>query len=327
MAETRIADIIVPEVWAPYVVQKSVEISALFKSGLVAADPRIEVGSRQGGETVNMPFWSDLDGEAEELSDQKALTPSKIGTGEDVAVMQALGKAFSSNDLAEALNVDREDPAEVIASLVAWFWDRNMQYRVISQLQGAFAAANMSDNILDISGLVAGAAVIDKVSFADASFVLGDKYESLSSVAMHSKTYSKLYIDDLIETVKGSDGKSFPSYQGKRVILDDGCPVSSGVYTTYLFGPGAVGYAEGDPKVPAETDRDSLAGVDVLISRRHFVLHVRGVKWVGTATISTGDEIGGHPTRAELATGANWTRVYDPKNIRVVAFKHRIAAA
>lgn len=326
MPETRIADIIVPEVWAPYVVQRSVETSALFESGLVKADSRIEVGTRQGGETVNMPFWNDLEGEAEELSDQKPLTPAKIGTGQDVAVMQALGKPFAANDLAEALNVDHEDPADAIAGLVAGFWNRNMQYRVISQLQGAFAAANMSDNILDISGLVAGAAVIDKTSFADASFVLGDKYESLSSVAMHSKTYSKLYKDDLIDTEKGSDGKTFPSYQGKRVILDDGCPVSNGVYTTYLFGPGAVGYAEGNPKVPAETDRDSLAGVDVLITRRHFVLHVRGVKWIGSATISTGDETGGHPTRAELATGTNWTRVYDPKNIRVVAFKHRIAA-
>ncbi len=55
---------------------------------------------------------------------------------------------------------------------------------------------------------------------------------------------------------------------------------------------------------------------DILINRRHFVLHPRGIKWAGDTGIA--------PNNAGLATAANWERVYDPKQIRIVAFKHKI---
>ena len=331
MAETRIADVIVPEVFVPYVKKRTTELSALWASGLVQTDDRIVMGMRNGGETINMPYWNDLDGEAEELSDQKDLTVNNITSGADVAVVQALGKAFGRRDLAALLA--GEDPAGAIGDAVAGFWARNMQYRVISLLAGTFASASMAavNNFFDISGLSAGAAVIDGSNFVDARWRLGDQSEQLSAVAMHSSVKSKLEKDDLIETVKSSSGLTFETYQGKRVIVDDGCPVANGVYTTYLFGPGAIGHADGVPAAvdmpEVETDRNSLGGYNVLISRRVMVLHLRGVKWIGTATISTGDNSGGHPTRAELATGTNWQRVYNAKEIRVVAFKHRIATA
>jgi hypothetical protein len=323
----RISDIIVPEEFAPYVINKTTEKSALFQSGIVAADERISIGSRTGGETVSMPFWNDIDGEAEELSDQKELTPGKIDAGQDFAVLQALGKAFKVNDLSVSLS--GADPVGAIGSRVADFWSRNMQYRLISSLTGVFAAASMSGNVLDISGLTTNSgkdAIISKGTFADAVFKLGDMFGELSAVAMHSATYSKLYKDDLLETIKGSDGQPFPTYQGKRAIVDDGMPIpSAGVYVTYLFGAGAVGYSEGMPEVPAETQRLALASADILVSRRHFVLHPRGIKWTGAKLVSSGDGDGGHPTRAELATGTNWVRVYQPKQIRIVAFKHKLA--
>jgi len=55
-----------------------------------------------------------------------------------------------------------------------------------------------------------------------------------------------------------------------------------------------------------------------LINRNHFILHPRGVKW---NEVTVADEA---PTNEELALQANWTRVYDPKNIRIVKFVHKI---
>lgn len=327
MAETLIEHVIVPEVFAPYVINKSVEKSVMFDCGLVTADPRIDLGTRNGGETVNMPYWNDIiDGDAEELSDKKSLTPANISAGQDIAVLQALGKAFSVNDLAGTLA--GSDPAAAIGDRVAEFWARNMHKRVISTLTGIAGAASMSGNLHDISALTANsgaAAKLDKSSFADAVFLLGDVFGELSAVACHSLTYAKLYKDDLIDTVKGSDGQPFPTYQGKRVIVNDSLPIpSSGVYLTFLFGMGAFGYAEGQPKVPVETGRAWLAGRDELVSRRHFILHPRGIKWVGSAKVSTGTDSSGHPTSAELATSANWTRVYDSKQVRIVTIKHKL---
>jgi len=138
---------------------------------------------------------------------------------------------------------------------------------------------------------------------------------------MHSATVAVLVKQGLIEFRNDADGNpTLPFYMGKRIIQTDSMPVSSGVYTSYLFGQGALGYADADAPVPTETDRDSLAGEDILINRRHYVLHPRGVKWQGTPS-------GVSPTNAELETGTNWVRVFDIKNIRIVQVKHRIVAA
>lgn len=323
MAETRLQDIIVPEVFLPYVKQETMQNSALFTSGLVAEDNRIAVGTRAGGETVHMPFWNDLEGDAEEISDQKDLTVGGITTGQDIAVAQYLGKAFGHNDLVGLLAGD--DPAGAIATGVAKFWERNMQKRIIGSLNGVFASTSMSSNLLDISGLTGSAAVVDKHNFADAQFKLGDQFGALTAVAMHSRTYSKLYKDDLLDTIKPSEGTPYVTYQGKRVFVDDTLPVSGDVYTTYLFGMGAIGYAEGTPQdLALEFDRNSLGGYDVMIMRRLMVLHPRGIKYTG-AKISGGDATSGRPNLTDLSTAANWTRVYDPKNIRIVAMKHKVA--
>jgi hypothetical protein len=49
-------------------------------------------------------------------------------------------------------------------------------------------------------------------------------------------------------------------------------------------------------------------------------MHPRGVKWLG------GTQAGVTPANSELATATNWQRVYDPKIVRIVAFKHMLAA-
>jgi hypothetical protein len=99
-------------------------------------------------------------------------------------------------------------------------------------------------------------------------------------------------------------------------------PDSGGVYDTFLFGPGAVGYGEGSPKVPSETGRAPLTngGQEYLVSRRHFVLHPRGIRWTPVSGVPAKKT----PSDVELANEANWTRVYQPQNIRIVRFRHHI---
>ena len=140
---------------------------------------------------------------------------------------------------------------------------------------------------------------------------------------MHSATKAYLKKQNLIVTERDSTDVEFETYQGRRVIVDDGCPVDSGVYTTYLFGNGAVAYGDGSPVgfVPTEVDRDKRkgSGVDFLINRRTFILHPRGIKWTNN-TRAHAESV----SRAELATAANWERVYEPKAIRIVALKHKL---
>ncbi|MGD9678421.1 MAG: major capsid protein [Vulcanibacillus sp.] len=317
MPKTQIADIIVPEVFNPYVIQKTAELSALSQAGIISNNPELDALATAGGKLINMPFWNDLSGDDEVLTDDGALTPEKITTGQDVAALFMRGKAWSVNDLAKALSGD--DPMAAIGSLVAEYWARRRQALLFSILKGIFASASMSGNLHDISALSSGAELISGSTFIDATQKMGDAKERLTAVGMHSAVVSYLAKQDLIETIPDSEGKpTIKVFQGKRVIEDDGCPVSNGVYASYLFGKGAIGLGNGSAPVPTETDRDTLAGDDILINRQHFVLHPRGVKFTNTSVV------GSSPTNAECETAANWSRVYENKNIRIVKFVHKI---
>ena len=148
---------------------------------------------------------------------------------------------------------------------------------------------------------------------------------------MHSATEASLRKLDLIDFVPDSQGKDLiRTFQGRRVILDDSLSTRAGttdgvVYTTYLFGPGAfaLGHCALDTPVQGgfgtegvELGRDALNGDSNLIMRRRFILHPRGVKF-NSASVA-----GKSPTDAELALAVNWTRVYENKNVRIVAVTH-----
>lgn len=208
-----------------------------------------------------------------------------------------------------------------IGDLVAGYWARRRQALLFSILKGVFASDSMSGNLHDISAETGDASLISGATFLDAAQKMGDAKERLTAVGMHSAVVTYLAKKDLIETVPDSEGKyTIKTFLNKRVIEDDGCPYDSttGVYTTYLFGEGAIGLGNGAAPVPTETDRDSLAGDDILINRQHFVLHPRGVKWTDASVT------GSSPTNAEAENGENWQRVYENKNIRIVCFRHKI---
>lgn len=316
MADTKIADVIVPEIFNQYVLNRTAEKSALWQSGIVGQlDTDVPFGAK-GGTAVNIPFWNDLSGESEVLSDTKALTVNNITASQDLAILHARGKAWGANDLAKALSGD--DPLGAIADLAADYWAREFQKFTIATLGGAFGASNMEGNIHDVSGLTGASAIIGGESFIDASYKLGDAVDKLTGIAMHSATMAKLAKDGLIESIRDANGVLlYKTFMDKRVIVDDGMPVTDGVYTSYLFGEGAIGFQDIGAPVGVETDRDSLGGTDILINRRHFVLHPRGIKWAGSTGLA--------PDNAGLAKGDNWSRVYENKQIRTVAFKHKLA--
>jgi hypothetical protein len=328
--KTIISDVIVPEVFNPYVIERTAELSAFYQSGIIARTPALDVLASSGGKLVNMPFWEDLSGEDEVLSDKTALTVGKITAGQDVAALLARGRAWSVNDLAKALSGD--DPMAAIGDLVAAYWARRFQAILIKTLDGIFGndATEMNTNQHDISSNPAAKDddVISAKTAVDAIYKLGDNADKLTGFAMHSATVAKLAKDDLIEYIKPSEGAAeVPYFLGKRVVVDDGLPNADGVYTTYIFGAGAFGWGEGGAPVPTETARDALSGDDILVNRRHFILHPRGVAFLGTDLSDGSGGTNATPSNTNLAAYANWKRVYESKNVRIVQFKHKLVTA
>lgn len=198
-----------------------------------------------------------------------------------------------------------------IGNLVASYWSQNVAesgacnpYRYIRN--NAFRIT-----ITFISGESSTAAVISASTFMDAVQKLGDHQGDLTGVVIHSATKTVLKKQNLITTIRPSDSAEFEVFQDLHYpVVDDGCPVpSTGVYTTYIFGNGALALGNGvnSAITQTETARDALAGDDILVNRKAFVLHPRGVKFNNTSVA------GAAPTNAELETATGTDKGFDTK--------------
>lgn len=324
MPETRLSDMIVPTEFNDYVEQLTTERSAFIQSGIMV-DLTPVIDDQLAGTTVEMPFFNDLDTDDEDvvIDDNTDLTVDGVGTSKDVAAKLLRAKAFGASDLSGDLA--GADPVAFIASRFADYWVRRQQRILFAALQGALGAASTDGNRHDISALTGGAEHFDVDAFVDGVYKLGDAAGGLTALAVHSATMKSMVKADLIEHVPDSEGKlTIPTYLGKRVIVDDGMPRSGTgagtVYTTYVFGPGAVGYGTRAPKVPVEVERQALKGMgqEYIVQRKQWVVHPRGIRWTGVPAKST-------PSNTELANPANWVRAYETKNIRILALRHKNA--
>src|SRR3974390_305671 len=327
MAKTAVADIIIPTEFEKYAIERTAELSRFGDSGIIERAPEFDALAQGGGREVKMPFWKDLTANRQLLSDAASLQVNKIAADTDIARIHNEAQVWSVNHLAKVVSGD--DPMGAIVDLVGAYWARTDEGLVISCLKGMFAAASMAGNLLAIhSESVAAQSANTKLNGAK----LGDAASRLTAVAMPSGTEAALKKLDLIDFLPDSEGKpSLATFQGRRVVVDDSLPTRAGttdgtVYTTYLFGQGAfakgVAPLDGTPlqggfgTEGVEMARVPLDSDTVLINRRRYILHPRGVKF--TSTSVAGDT----PTNAELENQANWVRVWEGKNVRLVAITH-----
>ncbi len=334
MAKTAVADIIIPTEFEKYAIERTAELSAFGQCGIIEHAPEFDELASGGGREVKMPFWKDLTAARQLLADNASLAVNKIGSDQDIARIHNDAQVWSVNHLAKVISGD--DPLQAIVDLVGDYWARTDEGLLVSCLKGIFAAGSMAGNRLAIaSETVAGQSALTRLNgatFVDATVKLGDRGDRLTAVAMHSATEAALRKLDLIDFIPDSEGKAqIKTFQGRRVVVDDNLPVRAGttdgqVYTTYLFGPGAFGKGSaalsseplqgGHGTEGVELARVPLDSDTVLINRRRYILHPRGVKFTSAAVV------GDSPTNAELENGANWARIWENKNVRIVAVDH-----
>ena len=334
MPSTKISNVIVPEVYNPYVIAKTVELSKIISSGIATRDPDIKfpaVGTQvKGGKTIHVPFWKslvdDVNAADEILSDQSGLSVNNIEAGESIAAIHVRGKAWGANDLARYFSGD--DPMSAIGDMNAAYWANRMQHVLIKTLEGitkdetspSAVDAPLKAHVLDISGETGDAAVLSSDAMIDAMYLMGDHVSELGGILCNSATMAKLVKLNLIDTIRDADSPvEYKFYMGKPVIVDDGLVGAAGVNSIYFFGQGAIAFNEDtDGLEITETDRDTLKGEDVLISRRAFIMHPRGLQWVGTP-------VGTTPSNAELALASNWALADNIKNVPITKLVCKLA--
>lgn len=328
MPVTQIADIIVPAEFTAYQVENSLISTALFQSGVVAKNGAIAAQLAAGADNFTIPFWADLgEVEADITSDDPTVlsTPQKVGASRQTVRKSFLHQSWSEMSLASELSGD--SALARVQSRVSAYWDRQFEKRVIASLRGVLASNvthNFSDMVNDISGAAGNAANFSASAVIDTAATLGDKLEDCKAIAMHSAIYTEALKNDLIEFIPQSSGLPIKTFRGLAVLLDDNLSPAAGVYTTILFGPGAIGFGASAPRTGYGTELFRVpaagngGGQTTLHSRMNVGIHPLGFAW---SDGSGGSAIAGEsPTIADLANGAHWTRVVSQRKSVPLAF-------
>lgn len=328
---TAVSDVIVPQLFGPYVQQLTEEKSRLIQSGAVTRDAALDQFLAGGGLTANMPSWKDLENDADNVSSDTTGTssPNKIGSANEIVVRLSRNNSWATADLSAALA--GEDPADAIASRVADYWVRRAQAMFVATMTGVFAdndaAPTGTEHVAgDLTSNISGGAFTDGVTnfsaeaFIDATLTMGDSMESLGMIMVHSIVYGRMQKNNLIDFIPDASGQiRIPVFLGRQVIIDDSMPFASGVFQSWLFGSGALRLGTGAPKVPTEVLRIPSAGngggQEQLYNRVEWCLHPVGHRYAGTAA-------NGGPSNAatanNLANAGSWARVFtERKQIKI----------
>ncbi len=326
---TQVADVVVPEIFSPYVRQLTEEKARIIQSGVAERNQLMDNLLAGGGLTFNVPSWKDLDNDEERTSTDEEHAefggtatpdPKKTGTATEIAVRLSRNNSWSSADLAATLA--GSDPMMAIADRVAYYWTRRLQAAFIATMNGVIAdnaaapggsdTHTQNDLINDISGasFVDGVTNFSAEAFIDTALTMGDSMEDLGAVFVHSVVYARMQKNNLIDFKEDSNGMiNIPTFLGREVIVDDGMPRTGNVYDSWLFGAGAVQLGIGTPPVATEMEREAGAGngggQSVLYNRVEWSIHPTGHAYIGTAP-------SGGPTNAattnNLAAAGSWSR-------------------
>ena len=333
MATLR-SDLIIPEVFSPYVIEESTRSDAFLQSGVVQPMAELNTSGDGSGDFVSVPFYkANLSGDFEVLTDSTSLTPGKIEADRQIGVLLRRGRAFEARDLAAIAS--GSDPIGAIGQKMAKYVNHQKQKDLISCLSGVFGSLNANSSSSAFFGLCLDSESGDSPTSLNPSHVaraknlLGDQGEKLTAICVHPKVYYDLMerraIDFIYDnngqadtsatqgsTAQAFEGVQVPTFMGMRVIVSADVQTagsgSSTEYASYMFTQGAIGSGE-QMGLTTETDRDILAKSDAMAIDLHYVYHPIGSRF--STSVS-------NPTRAQLETVGNWTKVYETNNIGIV---------
>lgn len=295
----------------------------LIKSRVLVADARIKnlLSSQTGSYYATLPIYGRIGGDSLNYDGQTDITATSMETFQQSIVAFGRAKAWMEQDFSFDVTAGVDFMSEV-AKQVASYWDDKDTASIMAVIKGVFSMKGeknlefVEKHTYDISGSVDNK--VDATTLNSAiQQASGDKRAKFSMVFMHSAVATNLENQNLLEFLKYTDAngvqRALPmaTWNGRLVIVDDGMPFDkeTGKYTTYVFGEGAIKYANLGAKVPYEMARDpkTNGGNDTLYTRRRMCFAPYGISYTKAAQATLS------PTDAELANGDNWTLVHNGK--------------
>jgi hypothetical protein len=322
----RIEDIFQSTLWTNDDINEAPELQNILNSGIFRTNADLErvVNSTSAGSRFELPYIDEPDyTEPYGMDDSDdEISADKVNWANQFAVLGLYAKSFGYMNIVDAIRRD-SDPAKVLRSILARYWARDLQNRIIASLNGIASKArdaltlDVADDTEDGDDVILDASII-----IDGASLLGDMQDNFKFMFVHSKVYADLKKQNLIETVMPAEVGAEPiqMYGNYRVIVNDLLPVIQGdnkkKYVTYIAQTGMFAYAEkklGGDLPLLEVHRNPLkgkgAGSTQLISRRGFVLHPIGWSW---------QKSGMNPSLSDLRTDSNWSMKFKAKQQKFV---------
>lgn len=327
MAETHLKDMIIPEVFNSYVRNNSLKTNNLIRSGIIQNDEWLGGQLGQAGTKITIPYINDLDGKADNWTDDADITPENLTSGSQLGMKFYQTKAFGQTDISTL--VSGAPIQNQIASRFSNFWNTNDQYMLFAVLKGMFQVDDVANSkVLDLTAQSPTDSEFSAKGFIAALSLMGDQPENiLTSIAVNSTTYAMMKSQNLIDTIQPSNGGTpINVYNGKQVVVDDDIPTdTSGKDATsvaYLFGTGAIRYSTQMYGTQVVTEPLKQGGRESVVQKRIGCIHPLGMSIAPDFAPAKPN----FPTPDDFAKKEAWTmpKDVDVKHIHLVEYKFKL---
>lgn len=318
----------------------------LIKSGVLTVSAEIKnlLGSQTGSFYGVIPMFGHIEGgDPVNYDGQTNIDVEGMDTYKQGVIAYGRAKGWKEKDFSVDITAGVDFMSEVARQIVR-YWDKQDTKTLLSIIKGIFSMTGAKNlefvekHTHDICDEGDGKVEVTTLNNA-LQKASGDRKSIFTLVFMHSQVATNLENQKLLTYLKYNDANGIerPSglatWNGRLVIIDDGLPVeevpesspSAGdgytKYTTFIFGEGAIRYADLGAEVPYEMQRDPVTngGETKLYTRKRRCFSPYGISFTNksVATLS--------PTNAEFENGANWELVNNGQSgAKNKAFPHKL---
>lgn len=320
-----------PDVFTDYIQEADPVHTSIINSGVLRVAPEISAVLTDKNNVFTVPNYTPLTGDAKNYDGETDNTPVEVAAAKQTGMAFRRMAAWKDQDFTRELT--GADPLGDVARKVAYYQQKNNQKDLLSVIDGVLNVDDMSSHVKDItadngSDTSATPTAENRLSadtFLDAAQeALGDNFDDLTMVAMHSRVYTNLLKLQLVNNIATtpdaySRGVQFGLLLNKYLVMVDdsltsGTKDGAATYTTYLLGEGAIATARNvriDRPNYVDYDPEFKGGVNKLYTKWGMAMHPLGM------SLNVNKIAKNSPTRVELGTKANWTKVWDAKNIKL----------
>lgn len=298
--------------------------TALIKSKAIRQRPDLAALAQDqvGGNIIVSPLLGLISGQKPLNYDGKTdITSDGTVTYYQNRVVVGRSKGWTENDFASDIT-GGEDFMENVAAQISDYKYEIDQDTLLYIMKGVFSMTSAegqkfvtahTHDITAVQNSEGKTGLFDATTMNTAmQKACGDKKSKFTLAIMHSSVATNLENLKLLTYAKYNDGHGMEreiqiaTVNGRLVLIDDAMPVNTAgdnpVYTTYVFGDGAIEHTDCGAKVPIEMFRDpkTNGGQDTLYMRQRKSFAPWGITFTKASMASPS------PTDEELAMGTNW---------------------